>query len=1215
MNQPTLIIQTVYFNDSDRESAMKLGTELYELLTRPIDDSLSYGPGIPVFRAVEPRFVDLDAADHVVIIPVLGKTTHIIEGSRKRAINTIREWHKALGDGHIIPVPTSTKWRAEELVLPVGNLLTALYENEDRQLRTLDEIVLGILRVLDPDSKKKRRLFISHSKADLEATKDAAAEIHRYVVNDTTGNTFFDVNDICPGRSIQEQINNAFKDSVFVSIRTDSYSSRNWCQKELLLAKQNTLPSLTVFILENGESLSSPYGGNGPTMLWKGNAQTIVSRAMVECLRAIHFQEEAKRTILGAALPDNSVILCRPPELLDLVQGPANTHQALVIIYPDPELSVSHRNLLGAANPHLKLVTPTSAFRRIGKELSSVTNPFEGLQVALSLSNSPDVDGPEGYSKHHVEDATVYLARSLISAGAHIAYGGDFRKAGYTEVLANLVSAYREITGGEDMLHSYLAGCTSIEEVPDELAVTVHHMSLPPFSEQAVLPEWTSTPLPKPPEPLYYSDLRRVMSMHTDARVVIGGEYEPRIDELDKNGYGGRYPGVIEEVWWSLQIKQPLYIIGGFGGAAGIVASLIEDQETPNAMQDATWKIHSSFEERSNTIDNSLYKEKLKLPTTLESLAEDVRKLGTDLLVSDIKSLTWNGLTTDQNRTLLRSRDPIAITTLVYKGLRNISRKGLKGKLEIELVKGDVTAARDIDAIAIGVFDDIPLGGAGAEIDKVLAGYASLARDGGQSFIGLEFGDLAANWLYFASLGSFMDLDNIANRVKKAGGRTADQTLQHGFSRLGIVAFGGTMVEDVEQATSALLDGLSSLAGHCTIIWFEDNTRQFELLLSVLRKDDRVKVTTRVTLESTAKVPPSVQQQIILSVSLENGILTSRAMFPRGTGVIGINSTHLTKGEIDNLSRGGPGRRTPNDGTLEQLGTNMATRLFGADAGSLLRAYSDAKVTIFHDIASSKLPFESLLTKSEKKEIRPATKGGINRRLAVSGLSFNQLIAKPPHKGRLKVLLVVNPLEDLIGADEEGLAVRKALENHDNIELIEIWHQQATADAVLKGLVQADVLHYCGHAFYNGPSEKESGLNLFGQALFFTDLRKHEFPTRLAFVNACESGRVRSLDIDNETADIKLEMVGAKQASDTPESASFAEYFLRSGIEAYLGTYWKVGDDSAAHFASSIYSSLASGDSLDQAVCKSRKKLFEQGKNEWANYILYGEGHFQLIRS
>ena len=60
--------------------------------------------------------------------------------------------------------------------------------------------------------------------------------------------------------------------------------------------------------------------------------------------------------------------------------------------------------------------------------------------------------------------------------------------------------------------------------------------------------------------------MRRLMSDETDARILLGGRVE---------GYKGRMPGIAEEAIVSMEKRQPLFLIGGFGGCARDVAEML----------------------------------------------------------------------------------------------------------------------------------------------------------------------------------------------------------------------------------------------------------------------------------------------------------------------------------------------------------------------------------------------------------------------------------------------------------------------------------------------------------------------------------------------------------------------------------------------------------------------------------------------------------------
>jgi hypothetical protein len=492
MKRPVLVLQTIYFHESDREEARRLGGDLYERLTRPIDDPLAHGPGIPVLVGVHAESVDVEAADTVVLIPVLGTQSRGL--MKDRVLDVLKQWHMALGPGHILPVPVSANWRADEDELPGKQMLSMLYAKADPRCVTLDEIVLAVTRLWELD-RGNVQLFISHAKADLVATDEVAKKIHTFVTNDTTGKAFFDANDLRPGESLDEQLDTAATRGVLISVRGDAYSSRVWCQREVLLAKLNGMPTLSVEVLRRGELRSSPYGGNSPTMVWDSNPSRVVSQAMVEWLRAGFFRREAVRIIEAANLPKDVAVVARPPELLDLAQGPLRSDRAQLVLHPDPELSVLERRVLKAARPRLHLATPTTAFRRLlsrRDESADVASPLEGMQIAMSLSATPDSDKAVGFTHNHVVDATVHIARTLISAGAAIAYGGDFRTGAkaFTPLLAQLIQTYNQTASKRAHdLHSYLAAIIPLGEAPADIPLRLHHLKeSPDLAKEALWP-------------------------------------------------------------------------------------------------------------------------------------------------------------------------------------------------------------------------------------------------------------------------------------------------------------------------------------------------------------------------------------------------------------------------------------------------------------------------------------------------------------------------------------------------------------------------------------------------------------------------------------------------------------------------------------------------------------------------------------------------------
>ena len=141
-------------------------------------------------------------------------------------------------------------------------------------------------------------------------------------------------------------------------------------------------------------------------------------------------------------------------------------------------------------------------------------------------------------------------------------------------MLSELIAGYNQTALEEgDYLHSYLAAHRGVEDAPD-VPITVHSLADPnDVGADAMLPRKVAEA-----EALYYCDMRRVMAKHTDARIVMGGNAAPK--PVDPKGYGGRYPGIVEEAGRTLEADKPLYVLGGLGGAAALVAELLTSGTT-----------------------------------------------------------------------------------------------------------------------------------------------------------------------------------------------------------------------------------------------------------------------------------------------------------------------------------------------------------------------------------------------------------------------------------------------------------------------------------------------------------------------------------------------------------------------------------------------------------------------------------------------------------
>ncbi|MEW5802643.1 MAG: CHAT domain-containing protein [bacterium] len=196
----------------------------------------------------------------------------------------------------------------------------------------------------------------------------------------------------------------------------------------------------------------------------------------------------------------------------------------------------------------------------------------------------------------------------------------------------------------------------------------------------------------------------------------------------------------------------------------------------------------------------------------------------------------------------------------------------------------------------------------------------------------------------------------------------------------------------------------------------------------------------------------------------------------------------------------------------------------------------------------------------------------------------------------LNMLIITDPKGDLPSAYEEGNRIRESLRQNDvNITLVS---SEVSVDYLKKKLLQFDLIHYAGHADYNLEDPSTSGWILEDGKFTALDIRKlsgvNPLPG-LVFSNACQSGTTEEWQ---------------KEATEEEKIYGLANAFLLSGVQHYVGTFWKVLDKPSTSFAIEFYRMLFDGQSIGQAMRSARLALKEHYGQEnilWASYLLYGD--------
>ncbi|HEY6908187.1 MAG TPA: TIR domain-containing protein [Myxococcales bacterium] len=280
---------------------------------------------------------------------------------------------------------------------------------------------------------------------------------------------------------------------------------------------------------------------------------------------------------------------------------------------------------------------------------------------------------------------------------------------------------------------------------------------------------------------------------------------------------------------------------------------------------------------------------------------------------------------------------------------------------------------------------------------------------------------------------------------------------------------------------------------------------------------------------------------------------------------------------------------------MEQFGREFAAALLSSEARRALAKMKRRHIVIVHDEFSGRIPWETLTI----GRWTPALAGGLSRRY---------LPDRPPAAGSLearrsdpvlRVLLVVNSLGDLAGADEEGRRIERLAGANKGFEIKSLAGAAATKAEILAALRTGkfDCMHYAGHALFDWQGSSRCGLICADtEILSGADLIGIPKLPSLVFFYAAEAGRVR----------------GRRRASSPPNQTVpglywIAEALMRGGLANFMTTSWDIQDESETTFTSVFYRALLAGKSLGAALLKARKAVRALPDRDWAGYQFYGD--------
>jgi hypothetical protein len=328
------------------------------------------------------------------------------------------------------------------------------------------------------------------------------------------------------------------------------------------------------------------------------------------------------------------------------------------------ELDILHK-----LRPNIHFITPLT-------RLAARNKPKAVESICVGISESGDARR-YGLSDNHIASLCDEIHLYLLLAGLKIAYGGalmgDFSKgSNFTLRLFELVRGYSKLADGvnapplKEAILNVAPWPLRLNYGDSEMALfggqVACYQEGPrpdiPWSDDELFPFIddkrtlaSDTPLRRYAWAQGLTAMRELITTSSQARLVLGGKMA---------GFAGLVPGVVEEAWISLVQRKPLFLVGGFGGAARAVCDLLRGTEREEFT--TGWA-------RQHIIDYDTavgyYAEAGQEFSSLETMGLGIANYAGQ----DLGQVLKNGLDERENRELMASTDVQRISGLVLTGL------------------------------------------------------------------------------------------------------------------------------------------------------------------------------------------------------------------------------------------------------------------------------------------------------------------------------------------------------------------------------------------------------------------------------------------------------------------------------------------------------------------------------------------------------------------
>lgn len=503
--------------------------------------------------------------------------------------------------------------------------------------------------------EKALKIFLSHTKYDkiginlAEKTKD--------FIDHSQMNRFFDATDIATGYDFDKEILSHIKDSTLLAIHSDEYSSRYWCQLEILEAKKLKRPILAIDCLSNFEDRKFPFSSNIPTIhfhssddITEDKILKILSATLLETIRYCYSEEFLLEFADCIEISDEVNIIARPPDLIDIKKIETGK---IRILYPDPP--VYEEELYIYKQLGYELFTPLTYY--------DTKSSLNGKKIGLSISELSEEEILKiNQNSKHLIILSQYISKYLLAKEATLIYGGDLREGGFTQFIFDEAAAIRTRLKKveERNIINYIAwpiyknDSSKIKEWKGKYNCIADMIEVEPADDVLeMIPNIDMFLFPSNKENSFIwsrclTKMREDMIDNCDIRICAGGKH---------SGYQGKMPGVLEEILIASEKGKPIYLLGGFGGITASICKIINGDRVEELTED--WQVKH----------NVGYGDLLNFMKTKDSS----KSVNYEEICNKLKEIELNnGLDEDENKRLFETPFIDEAIFLVLKGLESL---------------------------------------------------------------------------------------------------------------------------------------------------------------------------------------------------------------------------------------------------------------------------------------------------------------------------------------------------------------------------------------------------------------------------------------------------------------------------------------------------------------------------------------------------------------